>query len=367
MADPRVEAMARVLVGYSVDVKPGQLVRISANVEGVPLALALHRTVLQVGGNPWLDLSVEEAEELFYAFGEGEQLDYVPPFLMQTVEALDADISVWTDANTKRLNSIDPAKQARRARAMHPLSKRHLERMARKELRWVGTAYPTNANAQTAEMSLREYEDFIYGACRVTEPDPVSIWKEVSRKQQALIDWLSGRSQIHVQGEDTDLRLSFAGRTWENCDGRENFPDGEIFTGPVEDSVEGHIRFSFPACFRGREVENVRLWFEKGRVVRATAAKNEDFLLRMLDVDEGARFVGEFAFGTNSGIQRFTGDTLFDEKIGGTIHLALGKGFIETGSANESAIHWDMVCDLRAGGRVLVDGETFCENGAFKI
>jgi len=367
MTDPRVQAMARVLVGYSVEVKPGQLVRINANVEGLPLALALYRTVLEAGGNPWLDLAAEEAEELLYAFAGDGQLDYVAPFLMPIVNALDADISVWTDANTKRLNSVDPAKQARRAKATHPLSNRRLERMATKELRWVGTAYPTNANAQTAEMSLREYEDFVYGACRVTEPHPIAIWKEVSRRQQALIAWLSGRTTIHVEGADTDLRLSFAGRTWENCDGRENFPDGEIFTGPVEDSVEGHIRFSFPACFRGREVEDVRLWFEKGRVVRATAAKNEAFLLQMLGVDDGARFVGEFAFGTNPGIQQFTGDTLFDEKIGGTIHLALGKGFTETGSTNESAIHWDMVCDLRRDGRVLVDGEPFCENGVFKI
>ncbi len=367
MPDPRVEAVANVLVEYSVEVKPGQFVRINANVEGMPLVVAAYRAVLEAGGNPWLDIGIEETEELLYAFASDEQLDYIPPFFKHAVEDFDVDITIWTDANTKRLNSIDPAKQARRAKANHPLSKRFLERMASKDLRWVGTAYPTNANAQTAEMSLREYEEFVYGACRVCEPDPVAIWKDVSRKQQVLIDWLSERKEIHVQGDETDLRLSYAGRTWENCDGRENFPDGEIFTGPVEESVEGQIRFSYPACFRGRQVEDVRLWFEKGKVVKATAGKNEAFLLEMLDIDDGARFVGEFAFGTNPGIQRFTGDTLFDEKIGGTIHLALGKGFLETGSTNDSAIHWDMVCDLRDGGRVLVDGEVFCENGDFKI
>lgn len=182
-----------------------------------------------------------------------------------------------------------------------------------------------------------------------------------------MIDWLSGRSEIHLQGEDTDLRLSYRGRTWENCDGRENFPDGEIFTGPIEASVDGHIRFSHPACFRGRQVEDVRLWFERGKVVKSTAAKNQVFLHEMLAVDEGAKYVGEFAFGTNPGIQAFTGDTLFDEKIGGTVHLALGKGFLETGGENDSAIHWDMVCDLRRGGTVRVDGETFLEDGRFLI
>lgn len=366
MSDPRVEAVAKVLVEYSLKVKPGQLVRINANVEGTPLVVALYRAIFEAGGNPCLDMHVEETEELLYSFAGDDQLDFVPGFLSQALEEVDAEISVWTDANTRRLNLVDAAKQARRAKALHPLSKRFLERMAALELRWVGTAYPTNAAAQTAEMPLREYENFVYGACRVGEADPIGIWKQVSREQQALIDWLAGRREIHLEGADTDLRMSVAGRSWENCDGRENFPDGEIYTGPVENSVEGHIRFSFPACFRGREVEDVRLWFEKGRVVRAEAAKNEDFLHQMLDVDEGARFVGEFAFGTNPGIQQFTGDTLFDEKIGGTVHLALGRGFVETGSTNDSAIHWDMVCDLRDGGRVTVDGETFCEDGKFK-
>jgi len=362
-----VEAVARVLVNYSVNVKPGQLVRIRAKAEGIPLVVALYRGVLEAGGHPWLDVGVEDVEELLFSLGSDDQLDFVPPFLMQAIEEFDADITVWTDANTKRLSTVDPAKQARRAKARHPLTKRFLERMASKELRWVGTAYPTNAAAQTAEMSLREYEAFVYDACRVGEPDPIAIWREVSREQQRLIDWLSERSDLHLIGEGTDLRMSYDGRTWENCDGRENFPDGEIFTGPIEESVEGHIRFSYPACYGGREVEDVRLWFEGGKVVRAEAGKNEDFLLEMLDVDGGARYVGEFAFGTNPRIQRFTGDTLFDEKIGGTVHVALGKGFAETGSVNESAIHWDMVCDLRDGGRVLVDGEPFCEDGSFRI
>ena len=367
MQDRRVEAVADVLIHYSIDLKPGQLVQIESKLEGIPLVLALYQAVLKRGGQPWLDLAVEETQEVFYSHAYDEQLDFYPGVLKHANDDIDASITIWTDANTKRLNNVDPAKQVRRAKAMHSVNNRLFERMASKELRWVGTAYPTNAAAQTAEMSLRDYEDFVYGACLVAESDPIAAWKAVSADQQRLIDWLSDRSEIHLQGEDTDLRLTYGGRLWENCDGRENFPDGEIFTGPIEDSVEGHIRFSYPACYRGRQVEDVRLWFEKGKVVKATAAKNEAFLLEMLAVDDGAKFVGEFAFGTNYGIRSFTGDTLFDEKIGGTVHLALGKGFLETGSKNDSAIHWDMVCDLRRGGVVLVNGEVLSENGKFQI
>ncbi len=367
MNDPRIGAVADVLVNYSIDLQPGQLVQIQAKTEGAPLVVELYRAILESGGHPWVDLGIEETEEVFYRCASDAQLDFHPDFLKQADEAIAASITVWTDANTKRLTHVDPAKQARRAKALHPVTNRFLERMASKELRWVGTAFPTNAAAQTAEMSLREFEDFVYGACLVEKADPIAAWKAVSARQQRLIDWLSERAEIHLLGEETDLRLSYEGRTWENCDGRENFPDGEIFTGPIENSVDGHIRFSYPACYRGRQVEDVRLWFEKGKVVKATAAKNEAFLHEMLQLDEGARYIGEFAFGTNPGIQRFTGDTLFDEKIGGTVHLALGKGFLETGSVNDSAIHWDMVCDLRRGGVVRVNGDVFCENGDFKI
>jgi len=244
---------------------------------------------------------------------------------------------------------------------------RFLERAAKKELKWTGTAYPTHAFAQDAEMSLSEFEDFCYGAALVHLPDPIAAWQAISRDQQRLADWLNTKDEIHLIGPDTDLTLSVKGRTWENCDGHENFPDGEIFTAPVETSVSGTVRFSYPACEGGREVEDVRLWFENGRVVRATAAKNEAYLLTMLDTDEGARVLGEFAFGTNQGVQRFTKNILFDEKIGGTVHMAVGAGYPETGSRNQSAIHWDMICDLRRGGEVWVDGQLFAKDGKFTI
>ena len=367
MADPRVETVAKILVDYSVDVQPNQLVRISGAPEGAPLILAVYQQVLERGAHPFLEVGLEEAEELLYTCASDAQLDYVPPFRKNMIEQIDASIGIWTDVNTKQLTNADPAKQSRRAVAMRPLSDRFLERAAKKELRWTGTLYPTQAFAQDAEMSLREFEDFVYKACLVHEPDPIKAWKKISKEQQRLVDWLNKAREIHVIGPDTDLKLEVTSRKWENCDGHENFPDGEIFTGPIEDSVNGHIRYTYPACHFGREVEDVRLQFKDGRVIKATAAKNEEFLLKMLETDEGARYVGEFAFGINSGIQRFTKNTLFDEKIGGTIHLALGKGYPETGSRNKSAIHWDMVCDLRDGGEVRVDGTLFLKDKKIMI
>jgi aminopeptidase len=242
-----------------------------------------------------------------------------------------------------------------------------LERAAKKELKWVGTAYPTEAFAQDAEMSLREYEDFVFNACLPDPNDPIGYWQEVSRQQARIIDYLKDKKIVHVVAPDTDLTLSIEGRTFINCDGKENFPDGEIFTGPVENSVEGHVRFTYPACYEGREVEDVQLWFEKGRVAKAAAKKNEDYLLKTIDTDEGSQYLGEFAIGTNKGITRFTKNTLFDEKIGGTCHMALGAGYPESGSRNKSAIHWDMVCDLRQGGAIYVDDMLFYKDGDFVI
>lgn len=367
MSDPRVVAMAGILVDYSVNVQPGEFVVIRGAPEGSPLVLAVYKRVLQRGGHPWLRLGLDQAAEIFFKVASDEQLDYVANIDRELVEETDATISIWTETNTKSMTNIDPAKQARVQAARRPLSERFLDRAANKELKWTGTAFPTQAFAQDAEMSLTEFEDFLFGAALVHEPDPIAAWRVISREQQRLVDWLSDKREVRLLGPDTDLTLSIEGRSWVNCDGHENFPDGEIFTGPVEDSAHGTVRFTFPACESGREVEDVRLWFEGGRVVKATAAKNQDFLLTMLDTDEGARYLGEFAFGTNRGIQRFTKNVLFDEKIGGTVHMAVGTGYPETGSKNRSAIHWDMVCDLRQGGEVWVDGVLFVKDGQFVI
>jgi aminopeptidase len=297
--------------------------------------------------------------------GSDEQLGYLSPLALQEIETIDATLTIWADTNTKSLSGVEPRKAALAQQARRPLLARFLERSAAGDLNWCGTLFPTSAHAQDAEMSLTEYEDFVYGAGLLHEPDPVAAWQAVRDRQARVVELLSSKRVLRIVAPGTDLTLSVAGRTWINADGTKNFPDGEVFTGPVEESAEGHITFSFPAVHLGREVEGIHLVFERGKVVTATATKGQELLTSLLDMDAGARYLGEFAFGTNPGIQRYTRNTLFDEKIGGTIHLALGASYPDTGGVNQSGLHWDIVCDLRQGGRVYADGALIYQDGAF--
>ena len=367
MNDPRIEKLADLLVNYSVAVQPGQKVVIQGTTVAEPLIKAVYTKVLQAGGLPLVWVNLPGMDELLFKYGNDEQLSFVPDPTKVVVETFDAQIAIMGSINTRSLSGIDPAKMVHRSRAQQGIMRTFLERASQGKLRWTGTLFPTQDYAQEADMSLSEYEDFVYGACLPDLEDPVAYWKKFSASQQKIIEWLKGKSEIRVLGPDTDLQLSINGRTFINCDCHENVPDGEIFTGPVEESVNGQVYFSYPAIYGGREVHGIRLWFENGRVVRATAQKNEEFLLQTLDTDAGARYVGEFAIGTNEFIQKFTGEILFDEKIGGSFHMALGAGYPETGSQNESSIHWDMICDLRKGGEIWVDGELLYQNGKFMI
>ncbi len=367
MTDLRIEKLADVLVNYSVAVRPGDKVIVQGGALAAPLLRAVYAKVLQAGGHPLMLASLPGTEELLFRYASDEQLQHVPEPVQLVTETYDVRISVRGAANTKALSSVDPAKMVLYNRARAELMKTFMQRSASGELRWTSTLFPTNAYAQDAEMSLSEYEDFVYGACLPDVDDPVGYWHRFSAWQQKIVDWLKGRERVHVIGPETDLHLSVAGRVFINCDGQMNMPDGEVFTGPVEDSVEGHVYFSYPAIYKEREVTGVRLWFEGGKVVKATAEKNEEFLLKMLDTDAGSRYVGEFAIGTNDGITRFTRQILFDEKINGSFHMALGAGWPETGSKNESAIHWDMICDMRAGGEIWVDDDLLYKDGQFVI
>lgn len=367
MPDPRVVSVADILIHYSAQIQPGDLVAIKGSTETVPMIQAIYQKVLEAGGHPNVFTEIPGLQELFYEFASEEQLTFVSPIEQLVIGEFDVTISVEGASNTKALSNIDPSRQARHRAARRELTEIFMRRSADGDLRWVTTLFPTNAHAQDAEMSLREYEDFVYNACLVHEPDPVAAWQQVSEIQGRLIEYLGDKDQIRIIGEDTDLELSIKGRTFIKADGKYNLPDGEIFTGPVETSVSGVVTFDFPAITAGREVEGVRLRFEDGRVVEASARKNEAFLGEMLNLDEGARYLGEFAFGMNYSIQRFTRNLLFDEKIGGTVHMALGAGYPETGSQNKSALHWDMICDLRRGGEVYVDGELFQKDGKFVV
>ena len=366
MRDPRLEKLAAVLVHYSVGVKSGQTVRISGAPVAQPLIIELYRQVLLAGGHPLVRMTPDQLSEIFYKTATDEQLRYFSPLSIHEIENIDCTIGIWADENTKALTTCDPRKIGIAQAARKPYLETFLKRAADGALSWTGTQYPTQASAQDAEMSLTDYEDFVFNAGMLDRADPVAAWKAVSERQQRLADYLNGKSDYHVVAANgTDVRLSVAGRRWINCDGHENFPDGEVFTGPVLDSVNGVIQFSFPAVHHGREVHDARLVFKDGKVIEASATKGEDFLISMLDTDEGSRFLGECAIGTNYQIRNYTRNTLFDEKIGGTVHFAVGAGYPETGNTNQSGLHWDMVVDLRKGGYVEIDGEKINVDGTF--
>jgi aminopeptidase len=366
MRDPRLKKLAEVLVNYSVGVKKGQLVRINGAAVAEALVVEIYREVIKAGGHPMVRMGPEETSEIFFKNASEEQLGYLNPVAKFEIETIDCSIGIWADENTKALTNCDPKRMAKNSAARRPISDIFMKRASEGKLRWSGTQFPCQASAQDAEMSLAEYEDFVFGAGLLDKPDPVAAWKLVSQRQKRLADFLNGKSDYHVVAANgTDIRMSVAGKKWINCDGHENFPDGEVFTGPVIESVNGVVHFSFPAVHGGREVEDVRLKFRDGKVVEASASKGEEFLISMLDMDAGSRFLGECAIGTNYNITRYTKNTLFDEKIGGTVHFALGAGYPETGNSNQSGLHWDMVVDLRKGGYAEIDGVKVSENGKF--
>jgi aminopeptidase len=366
MRDQRLEKLADVLVNYSVGVKKGELVRISGAPIAGPLIVELYRKVLAAGGLPFVRMNPEELSEILVKHGSDEQLKFLNPINLFEYEKIDCSIGIWAEENTRAMSNADAKKLGLTQAARKPLMETFMKRAAEGKLKWSGTQFPTQASAQDAEMSLEEYENFVFSAGLLNLPDPVAAWKQISQRQQKLVDFLNGKKDYHVVAANgTDVRLSVAGMKWINCDGHENFPDGEVFTGPVIDSVNGQINFSFPAVHHGRECDGVKLKFRDGKVVDASAAKGEEFLISMLDMDAGSRFLGECAIGTNYQITRYTKNTLFDEKIGGTVHFALGAGYPETGNANASGLHWDMVVDLRKGGFVEIDGQKVSENGKF--
>lgn len=352
---------------YSTEVAPGDLCTIEGESTGEQLIQAIYEEVLRAGGHPTVLMSPERASSAFLALASQSQLEHVSPFTRQLTEQADVRIRVLASANPRELSQVDPQRQVTRQRANAPLMERVMERSAAGELRWVICQYPTNGFASEAEMSLSAYEDFLFGACLCEGEDPVSAWRERSDDLARLADWMQGREEVHIQAPGTDLRLSIAGRRFIAADGKRNMPDGEFFTGPVEDSAEGSITFHLPTTFSGREVAGVSLRFREGVVIDADAQRGEDLLHQMLDSDPGARRLGELGIGTNYSITRGTRSILFDEKIGGTVHLALGRSYPETGGLNESALHWDQICDLRRGGTITVDGIELQRDGVFQV
>ena len=367
MTDPRVNKLASMLVDYSLGVKPGERVLLQGEKGGEPLMMAIFNLCLERGAVPFIWQYPEGMMDGIFRYGKPEKYADYLEMLKYFMESYDHRVRVLGETNTKELSGFDPDLVSKFYAEGGKLTRIMLEREMKGEMHWVLTLFPTQAYAQDASMSLPDFEDFVFNACMPDQNDPVGYWKKVAARQDKIIQWLDGKEHVHVTAPETDLTLSIKGRPFANCACKVNVPDGEIFTSPVEDSVNGQVFYSYPTLYEGFEVTGVRLWFENGKVVKASADKNEEFLLKKLDTDPGARYLGEFAIGTNEGIQKFTGQILFDEKIGGSFHMALGHGYPETLSQNESAIHWDMLCDMKEGGEIFADDELIYKDGKFLI
>lgn len=367
MNDIRIERWAHTLVHYCLYLKPGDILSIQATPLAAPLIEAVYREALHVGAQPVPLIELEGLNEILLREGTDSQLVTLSPVALAMAEKATARLNIQSSSNPKALSTVPPERSARRQQAARSLMSTFRQREQAGEFRWCGTLYPTTGYAQEANMSLKEFEEFVFDVCFLNDPDPIARWKELASRQQRYVDWLVGKKQVHVLGEGTDLKLSIADRIFINSDGKRNFPSGEFFTGPVENSANGVVQFDIPATYGGRSVEGVRLVFREGKVVEASARQGNDYLQQMLNLDKGARYLGEFAFGNNMRVTHATKQILFDEKMGGTIHMALGASYPETGGLNHSALHWDMVCDLRTSGEVWIDDTLFLKNGTVLI
>lgn len=367
MIDQYAAQMAEVLTNYSAPIKKGDYVVISGTVEAAPLIDALQAAVLERGGHPAILVNLPNSPEIHLQYANDEQLAYSDPMTEFMFEKMDVIFRILSTINTKSAAQVNPSRLAIAQQAARKPMEIYRRRRDAEEFQWCVCPWPTVSMAQDAEMGLLAYRRFIYEACGLNQADPVAYWQSFKERQTRYVDWLKGKKRVEVRGPGIDMSFNMDGRLWVSAHGTVNFPDGEIFTGPIEDSVNGIVEFSYPSVYQGREVDGVKLEFKDGKVINASAKKGEDFLMMKLDTDEGARFLGEFAIGTNNGIQQFTRNILFDEKIGGTIHMALGQSYAETNAVNQSLVHWDMVHDMKDGGEILVDGDVLYRNGEFVI
>ena len=362
------EKYAKVLVDYSVKVQKGELTIIRAGSNAAqPLVKEIYKQVLLRGGYPVVRMTVDGLSEVYFKNATDEQLEYIDPMTEIEYEQAKNLISIGAPLNVKNMARQDSKKMAKRSGVMKKLSEKMLKRSAEGDLNWVIADFPTHALAQEAKMSLDEYTDFLIKACWLHLDDPVSKWKEIGEKQEKIAQYLNTKSKIHITGDKTDITFNVAGRIWKSCAGEYNFPDGEVYTSPVEDSANGQIYFDFPQIYHGNEAQKVLLTLENGKVVKAQAEKGEEFLNSMFDMDEGSRFIGEIAVGTNEMIQDVTGNILFDEKIGGSIHMAVGASYPDTGGKNVSGLHWDLIKNMKNGGKIYADDVLIYENGKFLI
>jgi aminopeptidase len=365
MRDQRLLKYAHTLVNYSLYTKPGEWVVIRGSDLALPLIKECYREILKAGAHPTVILNPEGISEILLKEGNDDQLQFNAPMMMEVYAKADKILTILGDHNLKSLAAVPSERIALQRRSGAPITKIYNDRVARGKMDWTLCLYPTESGAQEANMSLSDYEEFVFDACLLNTDNPTAAWQKIHDDQAAMVAYLNQQTHFHVIAKDTDLTLNTENRIWINSDGHHNFPSGEVFTAPVKESVNGTIRFTFPGIYSGQEIEDIRLTFKDGRVVQASAKRGESLLHALLNTDAGSHYVGEFAIGTNYGITQFTRNMLFDEKIGGTIHLALGKSYPECGPINDSMLHWDMLCDMKDGGEIYADGELFYQNGMF--
>jgi aminopeptidase len=355
--DLRTQNLAKLLVKYSVFVKPNENVIISGNTEAEPLLLAVYKEVILAGAHPVLKLGLKESSPFFYKHAKPHQINKYPDITEYTINKSHKYIGIGSESNTRELTNCDPKKMTQRAKVTRKIS--DLICNNKPKMHRVSTSYPTSALAQEAEMSLNEYEKFFYDAC-------LQDWKKLGKLMSKVLSKFKEGSSVHLIGKNVDLKMKVHGKLAIADDGKENMPGGEIFMAPVRESLNGTIKFDYPAVRDGKEVTDIELVFKNGKVIESKASKNEDFLKEMLATDENSCYVGELGIGCNPKVTRFTKDLLFDEKIGGTIHLALGAAYKDNGGGNDSAIHWDIVKDMHHA-KIIVDGKVIQENGNWKI
>ncbi len=357
---------AHLLVHYCMEVQAGERLYVRTTTLAEPLVREVYRVALQAGAKVEVELEFREQGRLLLTEGNEDQLGYVPMLYGEAMASFDAYLYIRAPFNLREDQNVDPAKSKLRQEALKPAQQKYFERTATRSLKRNLCQYPTQASAQEAGLSLEEYENFVYGACRLFDDDPVQSWLNVRRSQQRIVDHLNSCEKVHYLGDGIDIQFSTQGRTWINSDGQTNMPSGEVYTSPVEDSVNGVIHFTHPAIYMGHEVEGVTLWVKDGLIEKWEARQGKALLDQVFQLD-GARRFGEAAIGANYGINRFTKNILFDEKIGGTVHMAVGQSYLQTGGKNKSPIHWDMIADMTKGGEIRANGEKIYENGQFLI
>lgn len=364
------EKLAKLAINYALDVKPGDQILLDGSEIANELLRELSIAVLKAGGHPTIQSHVKDADVALFKYGNDDQIRYVSPMQIEGVKTFQGYLQIFADHNRQNRSLISPEKMklAQTSPKFIELMTIMQERVAKGELKWTIVPFPCDAYASDAKMDLESYKELVYHALHLEAEDPAEEWKKIQVKQDHLVEYLSQANSFHIIGEDTDLTLATNQRPWKNSCGHNNLPDGEVYTSPVENSLNGYIRFTYPGIYQGKEIENIKLEFKDGRVVKATAEKGEDLLQTILSI-ENADLIGEFAVGTNYGITKFTKNMLFDEKMGGTIHMALGKGFPDTKSENLNCpIHWDILKDITSPeSQIIADGKVIYEAGKWKI